>query len=220
MAYRRTENVLRRLNARHDSIVAAARAAADSGGMASIQIAPIASRAGVAAGTVYRYFPGKIELFGALVASVAEREIKELRRAADGAPGPLSALAAAIATFAARALRNRRLTWAVTAEPVEADTDAMRQSYRKELAAEFETRIRAAIDGGHIPEQDTGVAAPALLGALLEGLIGPLAPAGIEEPARAREAVQMLTLIALRGLGVVDAHARGLVVQVELPPPS
>ena len=39
MAYRRTENVLRRLAARHDAIVDAARVAAGSGGMAAIQIA-------------------------------------------------------------------------------------------------------------------------------------------------------------------------------------
>ena len=95
--------------------------------MAAIQIAPVAARAGIAAGTVYRYFPGKIELVGALVESVAEREIEAVRRAADAAPGPLSALAAAIATFAARALRNRRLAWAVIAEPVDAETDAVRQ---------------------------------------------------------------------------------------------
>ena len=104
MAYRRTANVIRRLNARHDAIVDAARAAATAGGMAAIQIAPVAARAGVAAGTVYRYFPGKIELVGALVESVADREIEAVRRAGDAAPGPLSALAAVIATFAARAL--------------------------------------------------------------------------------------------------------------------
>ena len=176
MAYRRTENVVRRLNARHDAIVDAARDAAASGGMAAIQIAPVAARAGVAAGTVYRYFPGKIELVGALVESVAEREIDAVRRAADAAPGPLSALAAAIATFGARALRNRKLAWAVIAEPVDTDTDAVRQQYRRDLAAEIEMRIRAAIEGGHLPEQDAQLAALSLLGAMLEGLIGPLAP--------------------------------------------
>ncbi len=217
MAYRRTANVVRRLNARHDAIVDAARDAAVAGGMAAIQIAPVAARAGVAAGTVYRYFPGKIELVGALVESVAGREIEAVRRAADAAPGPLSALAAALATFGARALRHRRLAWAVIAEPVDTDTDAVRQKYRRELAAEIEARIRAAIDGGHLPEQDAELAASALLGSLLEGLIGPLAPDGIDDPALAREAVQTLTLFALRGLGVVDARARGLVVQTVLP---
>jgi AcrR family transcriptional regulator len=217
MAYRRTENVLRRMHARHDAIVDAAREAAAAGGMAAIQIAPVAARAGVAAGTVYRYFPGKIELVGAMVESVAEREIAAVRQAADAAPGPLSALAAAIATFGARSLRNRKLAWAVIAEPVDIDTDAVRQQYRRELAGEIEARIRAAIGGGHLPDQDAGLAASALVGAMLEGLIGPLAPDGIDEPARAREAVQTLTLFALRGLGMVDARARGLVVQTALP---
>ena len=217
MAYRRTANVLRRLNARHDAIVDAARDAATAGGMAAVQIAPVAERAGVAAGTVYRYFPGKIELVGALVESVAEREIEAVRKAADAAPGPLSAVAAAVATFGARALRNRKLAWAVIAEPVDTDTDAVRQQYRRDLSAEIETRIRTAIAGGHLPDQDAGLAASALVGALLEGLIGPLAPDGMDDPARAREAVQTLTLFALRGLGVIDARARGLVVQTALP---
>ena len=217
MAYRRTENVVRRLAARHDAIVSAARDAASEGGMAAIQIAPVAARAGIAAGTVYRYFPGKTDLVGALVATVSEREISAVRGAADAAPGPLSALAAALTTFAARALRNRRLAWAVIAEPVDAEIDALRLEYRRAFAAEIEERIKAAIAGGHLPEVDAALAAPALVGALLEGLIGPLAPEATDDPAKGREAVQTLTLIALRGLGVVDARARGLVVQTVLP---
>ena len=186
--------------------------------MAAIQIAPVAERAGVAAGTVYRYFPGKIELVGALVESVAEREIEAVRRAADAAPGPLSALAAAVATFGARALRNRKLAWAVIAEPVDTDTDAVRQQYRRDLSAEIETRIRAAIDGGHLPDQDASLAALGA-GRRAAGRIDRAACAGRhgDDPARAREAVQTLTLFALRGLGVVDARARGLVVQTVLP---
>jgi AcrR family transcriptional regulator len=217
MAYRRTENVVRRLNARHAAIVAAAREAAGEGGMAAIQIAPVAARAGIAAGTVYRYFPGKVELVGALVANASERELAAIRQAAAAAPGPLSALAAAIATFAARALRNRRLAWAMLAEPVYAEVDAFRLGYRKAFAAEIEKLIRAAIAGKHLPEQDAALAAPALVGALLEGLIGPLAPDAGSDPVNMRAAVQALTLFALRGLGVVDARARGLVVQTALP---
>jgi AcrR family transcriptional regulator len=220
MAYRRTENVLRRLHARHDAIVDAARAAAGSGGMAAIQIAPIAARAGVAAGTVYRYFPGKNELIGALVESVSGREIEELRRAADVAPGPLSALAAAIATFAARALERRRLAFALMAEPVEPEVDNARALYRRAVVAEFEKLIRQALDAGRLPDQDAALAAPALLGAVIEGLIGPRAPATPNDPAKARARVQMLTLFALRALGVIDARARGLVVQTAMPEPS
>jgi AcrR family transcriptional regulator len=210
MPYRRTENVERRLAARHDAIIAAARAAASEGGMAAVQIAPVAQRAGIAAGTVYRYFPGKIDLVAALLAEIAEREIKALRRAAGVAPGPLSALSATIMTFAARALRDRRLTFAAIAEPVDAELNAVRLDFRKALAAEFASRIAAAVTGGHLPAQDSALAAAALLGLLVEGLIGPLAP----DPAgRERVIVQSLTLISLRALGVADARARGVVVQ-------
>src|ERR687887_593041 len=105
MAYRRTEKVTRRLAARRDAIIAAARELAAERGMAAVQIAPVAERAGIAAGTVYRYFPSKTEMVAAVVAAVSEREISAMRRAAEAAPGPLSALAATIATFAARALK-------------------------------------------------------------------------------------------------------------------
>jgi hypothetical protein len=72
------------------------------------------------------------------------------------------------------------------------------------------------------------LAATALMGALIDGLIGPLAPESGDEPdkiaktAKTRAQVQTLTLFALRALGVVDARARGLVVQTALPsaPPA
>jgi AcrR family transcriptional regulator len=217
MAYRRTANVLRRLSERQDAIVQAAQDVAAVGGMAAVQIAPVAARAGVAAGTVYRYFPGKTDLIGALVGTVAEREMAAVRRAADAAPGPLSALVAVLVTIAARALHHPRLAWAVIAEPVDNITDALRSRYREALAAELERRIRAAIDGGQLPGQDARLAASALIGALHEGLVGPLAPANTGNPAHAREAVQDVTLFALRALGVVDAHARGLIMQMPLP---
>jgi AcrR family transcriptional regulator len=217
MPYRRTDNVIRKQAARHGAIIESARLIAAEGGMAAVQIAPVAERAGIAAGTVYRYFPSKTELVGAVISAIAEREMTALRRAADAAPGPVSALAAAIATFAARALRNRRLAWAVIAEPVDAEIEAMRIEYRKTLAAEFRKRIDAAMAASHVPRQDTALAAPALVGALLEGLIGPLAPQSSADENDARAAVQTLTLLSLRALGVVDARARGLVVQTVLP---
>jgi AcrR family transcriptional regulator len=214
MPYRRTENVVRRLAARRDAIISAARQAASEGGMAAVQIVPVAARAGIAAGTVYRYFPAKTDLVAAVLAEIAERELGALRRAAEAAPGPLSALAAAIMTFAARAARNRRLAFAAIAEPVDADLDAARLAFRKSLAAEFALRITAAVAGRHLPDQDAALAAAALVGLLVEGLIGPLAPA---TSGRDREIVQSLALIALRALGVADARARGVVVQTPLP---
>jgi AcrR family transcriptional regulator len=209
MPYRRTENVARRLAARHAAIIAAARDIASDGGMAAVQIVPVAERAGIASGTVYRYFPGKIDLVAALLREISEREIGALRRAAGAAPGPLSALAAVITTFATRARRHRRLAFAAIAEPVDAELDAARLEFRKALAGELAARIKAAIAGGHVPDQDAALAAAALVGLLVEGLIAPLAPVATD---REREIVQSLALIALRALGVADPRARGLVV--------
>jgi AcrR family transcriptional regulator len=217
MPYRRTENVVRKLAARHDAIVSAACEIAAEAGMAAVQIAPVAERAGIATGTVYRYFPSKTELVAALVAALAEREMVALESAANAAPGPLSALAAAIATFAARALANRRLAFALIAEPVEPEIDRARASYRQALVAELEKLVRRALDAGRLSDQDAALAAPALLGALIAAVIGPDAPADPADPAQVRARVQMLTLFALRALGVVDARARGLVVQTVVP---
>jgi len=215
MPYRRTENVVRRLAARHDAIVAAAGALAAEAGINAVQIAPVSQRAGVATGTVYRYFPSKTDLVAALVATVSEREIGAMRRAADAAPGPLSALAAAITTYAARALESRKLAFALIAEPADAADDA-RLAFRAALAAEIGKRVSAAMAAGHLPEQDIAVAAPALTGALIEGLIGPLA-ADARDDLGTHDAVQTLTLFALRAVGVADARARGLVVQTRMP---
>lgn len=217
MPYRRTENVVRRLAEREETILAAANAVAAEGGMGAVQIAAVAQRAGIAAGTVYRYFPSKTDLVAELVAVVAVREIGAMREAADAAPGPLSALAAAIAAFATRARAERRLAWAVIAEPVDADVDAVRLDFRQTLSGELERRIMAAIQARNLPEQNAAFAASALVGALVEGLIGPLAPMDGEDAASAREAVQTATMLALRALGVVDARARGLVAQIVLP---
>jgi AcrR family transcriptional regulator len=216
MPYRRTDSVVRRLAEREKTILDAATAMAAEGGMAAVQIADVAKRAGIAAGTVYRYFPSKTDLIAELVAAIAGRELDAMKASADAAPGPLSALAAGIATFAARSLHERRLAWAVIAEPVDAEVDAMRLDYRQSLALELETRIRAATERKLLPDQDARVAAPAIVGALMEGLIGPLAPT-YDGEAGAREAVQGATLLALRALGVGDARARGLIMQVVLP---
>ena len=212
MAYRRTERVIARLAARHEAIVAAARALASESGMGAVQIVPVAERAGIAAGTVYHYFPSKDDLVAALVAVIAEQEIAAIRGAAAAAPGPLSALAAAIKAFAVRALRERRLAFAMLAGAAEADAAADRLAFRHQLVAELATYIRAAIAAGHLPEQDAEFAAAAVIGAVIEGLLGPLS--GASETAEAQHsAAQALTLFALRALGVVDARARGLVVQ-------
>jgi AcrR family transcriptional regulator len=203
MVYRRTHQVVKRLAARRSAILAAARQAAADGGMAAVQIAPVAIRANVAAGTVYRYFPSKADLISELIADVSRDELAAIRRAADAAPGPSSALAAAVTTVAVHVLSQRKLAWGILAEPVDVDVTASRLASRREIAGEIAARIEAAVRAGHLPAQDTALAATALL--------------NMEDSAKLRDAVQTVTLLALRAVGVMDARARGLVVQAVLP---
>ncbi|MCC7348491.1 MAG: TetR/AcrR family transcriptional regulator [Variibacter sp.] len=216
MPYRQTDNVVRRLAARRDAILKAASESAAEGGMSAVQIAPVARRAGIAAGTVYRYFPSKTDLVAALAEDLAKQELAALAAAAKAAPGPLSALAASIATSCVRMQASRRLAFALMAEPVEPEVAIARAPYRATVAAELRRLVDAAVAGGHLPAQDTQLTTAALLGLLVEGLLGPLAPEASNATA-SRTQVQTLTLLALRALGVVDARARGLVAQTMLP---
>src|SRR5262249_4374210 len=217
MVYRRTHQVVKRLAARRSAILAAAREAAAESGMAAVQIAPVAGPAHVAAGTVYRSFPPQAALILELVSPVSPDAPAAVRPAAARAPGAASALAAAVATVAVHVLSQRKLAWGILAEPVDVDVTASRVTSRREIAGEIAARIDAAVRAGHLPAQNTQLAATALLGALHEALVGPLAPDTLDDPMKMRDAVQSVTLLALRAVGVMDARARGLVVQAALP---
>jgi AcrR family transcriptional regulator len=216
MPYRRTDRVLERLAGRREDILRASRDIAAEQGLGAVQIVPVAERAGIAAGTVYRYFPTKADLVEALLKTIAEQEIAVIRNAAGAAPGPLSALAAAIVAFLMRTMQRPGLLAAVLTVPAERELDGLRLVWRQALVAEFEAAIRAAIAAGRLPEQEAKLAAAAVFGVLAECAAGPLAP-GPADPAERRLSAQAAALLALRALGVADARARGLVVQAPWP---
>jgi len=78
MPYRRTEMWFAS-SAPAGGDLAAAEALASESGMGAVQIAPVAQRAGIAAGTVYRYFPSKTALVAALVEAQLAAEMRRLR---------------------------------------------------------------------------------------------------------------------------------------------
>jgi len=72
----------------------------------------------------------------------------------------------------------------------------------------LETRIEGAVAGGYLPAQSARLSAAAMVGSLIEALTGPPA---FDGPNGNRDAADALTLFVLRGLGLADARARGLV---------
>ena len=63
-------------------------------------------------------------------------------------------IAAAVETFARRALRGRRLAWALLAEPVDPAVEAERLAFRRAYAATSPRSLRDGIAAGELPAQN------------------------------------------------------------------
>ena len=71
MVYRRTESATQRLADKRARILTAARKRVADGGWSAAQVDHVAAEAGVATGTVYRYWSSKAELCAEIVATEA-----------------------------------------------------------------------------------------------------------------------------------------------------
>jgi AcrR family transcriptional regulator len=180
MAYRPTPHTEAKRTATRDRIVRAALELVARGGYREAQVAAVARRAGVATGTVYRHFPSKADLLTEVFRVASQHEVDAVAAATAAEPEARAAqrIAAAVDTFARRALRGRRLAWALLAEPVDPAVEAERLQFRRAYAAVFATAIADGIAAGELPDQDAGFTATALVGAIGEALVGPLSPTG------------------------------------------
>jgi AcrR family transcriptional regulator len=191
------------LTGTRERLLQAAREVIEDGGYGAASVMAIAERAGVAAGTLYRHFASKEELFVEVFRSVCSGEERAMRAAASAAGGETGAverLEAVLVTFAERALRNRRLAWALIAEPVDRAVDAERLAYRERYTELVAEALRAGIAGGEIPPQDIGLTAAALVGGCGEALVGPLSPVAAAQPP-GQELVPALRVFIRRAVG-------------------
>ena len=90
--------------------------------------------------------------------------------------GPVPDVAAGVELWARRALRGRRLAWALLAEPVDPAVEAERLHFRRAYRDGMAALLREGIERGELPDQDVDLAAAALIGAIGEALVGPLSP--------------------------------------------
>jgi len=178
MAYRRTEAVEERLAETRDRILSSALALIARGGYRAAPVAAVADRAGVATGTVYRHFTSKAELFAEVFRIASGRELAVVLTVGENAElSPTERLRLGLETFARRALRGRRLAYALLAEPAEPAVDEQRLIFRRAYRDGFVQLLREAINAGELPAQDVEVVAAALVGAVAEALVGPLSAA-------------------------------------------
>jgi AcrR family transcriptional regulator len=202
VAYRRTPEIQARIDAQRAAIVAAAAALLAEGGYARCSVAAVAARAGVAAGTVYKHFDGKVALIAEVFRSIVTHEVEVVREAA--ATGTAAECTTAVLeTFARRALKAPRRAYVLLAEPVDPVIDDLRLEFRRAFRDVITAAISRGVATGELPPQNASVVAAALVGALGEALVGPLAT-GAEDP----DTVPTLIEFTLRAIGGhADAHA-------------
>jgi AcrR family transcriptional regulator len=177
MAYRSTERTEARRAEVRGRIVTAARELIAEGGYVAAQVAAVAERAGVAVGTVYRHFPSKSDLFAEVFREASQHEVDAMRDAVAAPDAPAAErVAAGVEAFARRALRGRRLAWALLAEPVDPGIEAERLHFRESYRDVLAEVLADGIEAGELPEQDPEATAAALVGAIGESLVGPLSP--------------------------------------------
>lgn len=188
-----------------ERLVEAARSLLEEGGYAAASVQAIADRVGVSAGALYRHFSSKAELFVEVFRDAAKRDLAAVDEAAS-AGGCVERLEAAVATHARRALRRRRLAWALLYEPVDALVDAERLVYRRTYCRHMAGLLRQGIAAGEIPVQNVELSAAAVVGAIAESLVGPLSPVAGQIAAE-KDIIATLVRFCRRSVGAADGAA-------------
>jgi AcrR family transcriptional regulator len=188
-----------------ERLVAAARHLLEEGGYAAASVQAVADHAGVSAGALYRHFASKAELVVEVLRDGAKRDLAAVDEAA-ATGGCVERLEAAVAAHARRALRRRRLAWALLYEPVDPLVDAERLVYRRTYCRHMAGLLRQGIAAGEIPEQNVELSAAAVVGAIAESLVGPLSPVAGQIIAQ-EDIVATLVRFCRRSVGAADVPA-------------
>jgi AcrR family transcriptional regulator len=176
MPYRPTERTEARKAETRERILAAALELLAEGGYASAGVQAVAARAKVATGSVYRHFASKDDLFTEAFRRAATRELAAVEAAASDDGRPITErIAAGAEAFARRALAEPTRAYALLAEPVDAAVDEQRLVFRRGYRDVFARALDQGVERGELDPHDSETVAAALVGALGEALVGPLA---------------------------------------------
>jgi AcrR family transcriptional regulator len=185
MPYRPTERTEARTAATRERIVSAALDQLAEGGYASASVQAVASRAGVATGSVYRHFPSKGELFAEVFRRASAREVAVFEEVVADEDRPAAErVATAVEAFARRALAEPTRAYALIAEPVDPAVETERLAFRRGYRDVLIGVLAQGVESGELAPHDSETVAAALVGAIGEALVGPLAPDAASGPGR------------------------------------
>ena len=204
MPYRATEATRTARTLRSRSLLDAARAIVVRDGFGAATIKAVSADAQVSVGTVYTYFATREELLAAVFREAASIELDAVRASVATAPQTAAAqLRALIEAFARRAIRGRRLAWALLVEPVDPLIDAERLSYRRAYADTVAAIISRGVTSGELPAQDARIVGPGIVGAIGEALTGPLSPLN-DSAATTDHVIDSILALCLRAIGATE----------------
>jgi AcrR family transcriptional regulator len=190
----------------HKRVLRVTRALIAEGGWAAAQISVIASRSGLATGSIYRYFDSKVDLCVQVLAQVSEREAQVVAAIVDTEGDATSRLRDAVAMFVRRAAREPRFAYALIAEPCEPELDEARLKYRGALAGQFARLIAEGIRRGEFIDMPPDVLSTCVIGAMMEPLIRPLARAVTQPMPEIETLAEQVATVCVRMVRVTDGR--------------
>lgn len=201
MAYRRTQLVEQKQKESRHRIVSAARRLVVTGGWCNCLLTNIAKESGVATGSIYTHFAKITDLYIEVFVKIADEELAVISEIARSNGSPEDRLVKAINVFSFRAMRGRTKAYAVMAEPVAPEVEAVRQDFRKRFVDEYETIVTQGAREGVFRSQNSKVSANCIVGAISETLVQPLsahAELGTKEDSQIQAEILAFCLCAIK----------------------
>lgn len=176
-----------------------------TGGFGALTVSGVAREAGMATGAVYKHFDSKAELCAEVFRLATEKELAVVTENALAEGSPSARLLNAIGAFAARAIRGRRLAYALIAEPVDTLVDVERLRYRRAYADTFRKVVEDGVRAGEFPPQSATVSAAAIVGVISEAMVGPLTwRDGVEPAIDKSELIRSIQTFCLRAVAMKE----------------
>ena len=177
MSYKRSSLMQERMEQNRAAILLSARELIAQGGLKDAQIQPIAERAGVSSGLVYRYFENKSQVLIEVLSAAILYEIEILDSIAKRQD--LSAkqkLHKAVMTFVKRAMNSPQLAYSLMFEPIDPSVEHERFRSKQLLKQSIKEILAEGKINGEFGFEDLNTAALCVVGTMTFVVIEPLNP--------------------------------------------
>ena len=177
MSYKRSSLMQERMEQNRLAILQAARELIAQGGLKDAQIQPIAEKAGVSSGLVYRYFDNKSQVLIEVLSAAILHEIEILNAIATRTElNATQKLHKAVQTFVKRALNSPQLSYSLMFEPIDPSVEHERFRSKQLLKQSIKEILAEGKINGEFGFEDLNTAALCVVGTMTFVVIEPLNP--------------------------------------------